>query len=111
MPAQTPASAPVASASSAQTVTFSLKEYSITPSSATIKVGTPVTFLARNDGTISHALAISGQGISLATKDLSFQPGTSESITGTLAAGTYTFLCPVDEHAGQGMTGTLTVTP
>ena len=76
-----------------------------------MKAGAPVTFEARNDGTINHALVISGTGVNLATKDLSFGPGTTETISATLAAGTYTFICPVDGHAGQGMTGTITVTP
>jgi uncharacterized cupredoxin-like copper-binding protein len=77
----------------------------------TLKAGTPVTFEARNEGTISHALVISGAGVNLATKDLEFGPGTSETISATLAAGTYTFICPVDGHAAQGMKGTITVTP
>ena len=118
----TPASAPPAGSAppavtseapsgSGAPVTLSLKEYSITPATVTLKAGTPVTFAARNDGTISHALVISGTGVSLATKDLSFGPGTTETISVTLAAGTYTFICPVDGHAGQGMIGTITVTP
>ena len=81
------------------------------PATVTIKAGTPVTFEARNDGTISHALVISGNGVSLATKDLAFGPGASETIAATLAAGMYTFICPVDGHAAQGMKGTVTVTP
>ena len=92
-------------------MSLALKEYSITPASVTLKAGTPVTFEAHNDGTINHALVISGNGVSLATKDLAFGPGTTETISATLAAGTYTFICPVDGHAGQGMTGTITVTP
>jgi nitrite reductase (NO-forming) len=116
-----PASQPPASAApsasteppsgSGATVTLSLKEYSITPATVTVTAGTPVTFEVRNDGTINHALVISGTGVNLATKDLSFGPGTTETISATLAAGTYTFICPVDGHAGQGMTGTITVTP
>ena len=92
-------------------MTLSLKEYSITPAKVSLEAGTAVTFEARNDGTIDHALVISGDGVSLATKDLAFGPGTTETISATLAAGTYTFICPVDGHAGQGMTGTITVTP
>ena len=99
---------PVASGSP---ITLALKEYSITPATVTIKAGTPVTFEARNEGTINHALVITGTGVSLATKDLAFAPGTSETISATLAAGTYTFICPVDGHAAQGMKGTITVTP
>lgn len=96
---------------SGSTVTLSLKEYSITPAAVTVKAGTPVTFEARNEGSVSHALIISGTGVNLATKDLAFQPGTTETISTTLAAGTYTFICPVDGHAAQGMKGTITVTP
>ena len=92
-------------------ITLTLKEYSITPPTVTIKAGTSVTFEARNEGTINHALVITGTGLSLATKDLAFAPGTSESISATLAAGTYTFVCPVDGHAAQGMKGTITITP
>jgi len=118
-PGSAPASSAAASSSateagpavSASTITLALQEYSITPSTLTIKAGTPVTIEARNEGTISHALVISGNGVSLATKDLAFAPGTTETISATLAAGTYTFICPVDGHAAQGMKGTLTVTP
>jgi plastocyanin len=107
----TPSGSVSGSAASGSTITLSLKEYSITPATVTIKAGTPVTFEAHNEGTISHALLISGNGVNLATKDLAFQPGTTETIAATLAAGTYTFICPVDGHAGQGMKGTITVTP
>jgi plastocyanin len=99
----TGAGAPSPSAAATQTVTFVLKEYAITPA--------PVTFVVRNAGTISHALVISGGGVNLATKDLAFQPGAREQIASTLAAGTYTFTCPVDGHANLGMKGTLIVTP
>jgi plastocyanin len=107
----TPSNSATSSPVSGSTITLSLKEYSITPATVMIKAGTPVTFEARNDGTINHALVISGNGVSLATKDLAFGPGTTETIAATLAAGTYTFICPVDGHAGQGMKGTITVTP
>jgi uncharacterized cupredoxin-like copper-binding protein len=107
----TGAGAPSPSAAATQTVTFVLKEYAITPATVTIVAGEPVTFVVRNAGTISHALVISGGGVNLATKDLAFQPGAREQIASTLAAGTYTFTCPVDGHANLGMKGTLIVTP
>jgi len=102
---------PAASNLAPQTVTLVLKEYSITPAAVTIKAGTPIIFVAQNEGTIDHALVISGGGVNLATKDFAFQPGTSEEIAATLAPGTYTYSCPVDGHAGLGMKGTITVTP
>lgn len=106
-----PSNSVTGSPASGSTITLSLKEYSITPATVTLKAGTPVTFEARNEGTISHALVVSGNGVNLATKDLAFGPGTSEAISATLAAGTYTFICPVDGHAAQGMKGTISVTP
>ena len=99
------------SGAASQTVTLVLKEYSITPATVTVRAGIPVNFVVQNGGTISHALVIGGSGVNLATKDLAFQPGISESISGTLSPGSYTFICPVDGHAGLGMRGTITVTP
>jgi plastocyanin len=106
-----PAEASETPSGSGATITFSLKEFSITPATATIKAGTSATFAARNDGRVNHALVINGNGVRLTTKDLQFGPGTTETITATLAAGTYKFICPVGAHAGLGMTGTITVTP
>ena len=106
-----PAEASEALSGSGGTITLSLKEFRITPETVTIKAGTSVTFAARNDGRMVHALVIKGNGINLATKDLAFGPATTETITASLAAGTYTFFCPVGAHANLGMRGTLTVTP
>jgi plastocyanin len=106
-----PAGGSEAPSGSGATTTLSLKEFRITPETVTIKAGTSVTFAARNDGRMVHALVIKGNGINLATKDLAFGSGTTETITANLAAGTYTFFCPVGAHASLGMRGTLTVTP
>ena len=91
-------------------MTLSLTEYKIEPASPTVKAGT-VTIEARNAGTISHALLLTGGSVTAHTPDFSYQPGTTESVTVILTPGTYTFFCPVDGHAGLGMKGTLTVTP
>jgi len=106
-----PAEGPGAPGASGATITLSLTEFSITPAAVTIKAGTSLTIAARNDGSVAHALVISGNGISLTTKDLAFGRGMTETITATLAAGTYKFICPVGGHAARGMTGTITVTP
>lgn len=105
------AGAPAGPTASSQTVELTLKEYSITPSAIGVKAGAPVTFVANNAGTIGHALVVVGQGVSLATKDAAFPPGQNETISATLAPGTYMYFCPVDGHAAQGMEGTLTVSP
>lgn len=70
-----------------------------------------MTIEAKNAGTISHALLLTGGSVTAQTRDFSYQPGTAGSFTVTLAPGTYTFFCRVDGHAGLGMKGILTVTP
>ena len=85
-----------------------LAEYRITPATLSLDAGT-FTFTAINDGTISHALELTGNGIDGHTPDLAFAPGHSEGFTVTLKPGTYQFFCPIDGHRGLGMQGTLIV--
>lgn len=85
-----------------------LAEYRITPSQLSLDAGS-YTFTAVNDGTISHALELTGNGIDAHTPDLAFAPGHSEGFTTTLKPGSYQFFCPVDGHRGLGMQGTLVV--
>jgi plastocyanin len=88
--------------------TLHLSEYKITPAQLSLDAGT-YTFTAINDGTISHALVLTGNGVDGQTKDLAYGPGHSEGFTVTLKPGTYQFFCPVDGHQGLGMQGTLVV--
>ncbi len=88
--------------------TLHLAEYRITPATLSLDAGS-YTFTAINEGTISHALELTGNGIDGHTPDLAFAPGHSEGFTVTLKPGTYQFFCPVDGHQGLGMQGTLVV--
>jgi len=88
--------------------TLHLAEYRITPAQLTLDSGS-YTFTAVNEGTISHALELTGNGVDGHTPDLAFEPGHSENFTITLGPGTYQFFCPVDAHRGLGMLGTLVV--
>jgi len=88
--------------------TLHLSEYTITPAQLSLDAGI-YTFTAVNDGTISHALVLTGNGVDGHTTDLAFGPGHSEGFTVTLKPGTYRFFCPVDGHQGLGMRGTLVV--
>jgi uncharacterized cupredoxin-like copper-binding protein len=90
------------------TTTLHLSEYKITPAQLSLDAGS-YTFTAINDGTISHALVLTGNGVDGHTGDLAFAPGHSEGFTVTLKPGTYQFLCPVDGHQALGMQGTLIV--
>ncbi len=89
-------------------VTLHLAEYRITPAQLSLDAGI-YSFSGINDGTISHALELTGNGIDGHTPDLAFAPGHSEGFTVTLRPGTYQFFCPIDGHRGLGMLGTLVV--
>jgi plastocyanin len=94
---------------SAQAVTVSLQEWALEPAEITLPAGTH-TFEARNDGTMSHALALEGEGTRAGTPDASYPAGSSQSFTVDLTPGTYELFCPVAGHKEAGMSGVLTVT-
>jgi uncharacterized cupredoxin-like copper-binding protein len=93
---------PAASApSSGNQVTASLTEFHIALSKQSFTAGT-YTFVVSNDGHATHALAITGPGLSnTATSDLS--PGQKANLTVTLQNGSYDFYCPVGNHKQLGM--------
>ena len=102
-------STPAASGGSVlKTVTIHETEFKLTPSTVSLdKPGTYV-FKGVNDGTVSHALAVEGQGIDQDSASIS--PGKSGTLKVTLGkAGTYTLYCPIDGHKSQGMQGKITV--
>jgi plastocyanin len=70
-----------------------------------IAAGTDVTFHVVNNGALPHEFAIEGHD-DLASGLLN--PGETKDIVVNLAAGTYTYHCPVPGHTEAGMTGTLT---
>jgi len=95
-------------AGDADTVGISLQEFLLDPAELTLEAGS-YTFDASNDGSIDHALALEGEGISAGTPDAAYASGTSESFTVELAPGTYQIFCPVPGHRAAGMVGTITV--
>src|SRR6266516_3637187 len=61
-----------------------------------------------HDGTVTHALAVEGNGVDENSADIS--AGSSGTLKVTLPkAGTYEIYCPVDGHKNQGMKGKITV--
>lgn len=91
-----------------QTVTVTETEYKLTPS--VIKLGKPGTYIFKglNNGTISHALAISGAGVSQSASPVG--PGQTTMLKVTLTqTGRYELYCPVDGHKNLGMRGTVTL--
>jgi uncharacterized cupredoxin-like copper-binding protein len=67
-----------------------------------------VTFQVSNDGEFPHSFLIRGGGIE-EVFDEDLEPGESRSMTINLEPGEYEVICPVSNHAAQGMRTTLTV--
>src|SRR5437870_12478612 len=84
------------------TVTAKLSEWKVELSAATVTAGA-VTFTVTNTGTIPHALEVEGRGEERETDVI--QPGSTSTLTLTLAPGTYDVYCPVraDSHNAPGM--------
>ncbi|MGC0318567.1 plastocyanin [Kitasatospora acidiphila] len=95
-----PGSSPTAGGQAA-TVTVTEKEYSLGLSQTQVAPGT-YTFVADNAGTIAHALAISGPGVS-PTQTSAISPGSKAQFTVTLQQGSYELWCPIDGHKALGM--------
>jgi uncharacterized cupredoxin-like copper-binding protein len=93
---------------SQQTVTVSEKEFSLTPSSVDVDRAGTVSFTVKNDGQITHALEVEGNGVETETEEI--QPGESATLTVELSrAGSYEMYCPIDGHEGNGMKGVVRV--
>jgi uncharacterized cupredoxin-like copper-binding protein len=100
-------SAAPASASSVTTVKAVETDFHIALSKSSLKPG-KYTFVAVNKGQTTHALMITGPGISMAmTKHLS--PGQSAKLTVTFKKGAYDIDCPIPGHKALGMNVNITV--
>jgi plastocyanin len=87
-----------------EVVEVSLSEFALEPASFSLEPGS-YTFHVVNDGSIVHALEVQGE---VETEDL--QPGDSADLDVDLSEpGEYEIYCPVDDHKGMGMEGTITV--
>lgn len=91
-----------------RTVTIDESEFKLAP--ANISLARPGTYVFRgvNTGTVSHAIAVEGNGVD--EDGPTVQPGGVSMLKVTLTkTGTYEIYCPVDGHKGQGMLGKVTV--
>jgi plastocyanin len=89
------------SSSSGTQVTASLTEFHIALSQQSLPAG-KYTFVVSNDGHATHALDITGPGLSNAVT-AALSPGQKANLTVTLQSGTYDFFCPVGNHKAMGM--------
>jgi LPXTG-motif cell wall-anchored protein len=111
----------------AQTVRLDLGDFTITPSSATVRAGERVTFQATNTGQRNHDVRVEGPGgVAFEVVDgpvactgsmptdpagaACILPGQSATKDFTFTTpGTYQMWCPTGTHRQQGMEGTITV--
>lgn len=89
-------------------IAIEAKEYAFAPSTISAPAG-PVMFWVHNSGTVEHELEIF-KGDQVVDEVEGLVPGLAKSLTVTLGAGEYTYVCKLSGHDQLGMKGTLTVT-
>jgi len=67
-----------------------------------------LTFELRNDGRLPHNFRLLRNGNEV-VQIRTLKPGATASVTRRVRAGTYRFLCPLQNHAELGMYGALIV--
>jgi uncharacterized cupredoxin-like copper-binding protein len=90
-------------ASAPAEVEIDLEDIKFVPADVQIPAGQDVTVHLVNKGSLPHNFSIPDQGVS---QDVA--PGTTETITLNLPAGTYDFDCDVPGHKEAGMVGKIT---
>jgi len=100
-----------AAATQARKAELTATEYAFTaPSGLPAKVGDRVEFALHNSGTTQHELEVVGPDGSPVGEVGPTEPGQVGAVVLTLpTAGTYTYLCGINDHAERGMKGTFTV--
>ncbi|HET9672499.1 MAG TPA: multicopper oxidase domain-containing protein [Actinomycetota bacterium] len=89
-------------------ISVTLSEFSIEPSSLRADVGSVLSIEVANHGSAPHTFAVVTDGETYETPTI--QPGGHETLSvPPLDAGSYDVLCTVPGHDALGMTGTLTV--
>ena len=71
--------------------------------------GESVSLAVTNAGPTVHDLTIRDAAGSVLAETKDLKPGTSETVTVKLPAGTYTIFCALPGHESLGLKGTLTV--
>jgi high-affinity iron transporter len=91
------------------TVEVAASEYEFTPSTLSAPAGA-IAFHVTNTGSEEHEFEIF-RGDQVVDEIEGLVPGLDRTLTVTLDAGDYTYVCKLAGHDAAGMTGTLTVTP
>jgi uncharacterized cupredoxin-like copper-binding protein len=100
-----------ASAGSARQVEVEATEFTFAGlESFTAKAGDAVTFELKNEGKVGHEFELFGPDGKEVGEIGEQEPGKEGKVTLTLpAAGTYQYVCDVDDHKSRGMKGTFEV--
>ena len=90
-----------------ETIEVVATEFAFEPDSIEVDAPGEYTLRLVNRGDVAHALHVEGRGVSVETDEV--PAGESAEARVTLERGTYALTCPVGNHAGLGMRGTLDV--
>jgi plastocyanin len=91
-----------------KTIRIVEKEYSLSPSSVSISKPGLYVLQGLNKGTISHGLAVEGNGLDMDGPVVS--PGGTSTLRVTISKpGSYELYCPVGNHKEMGMEAHLTL--
>jgi uncharacterized cupredoxin-like copper-binding protein len=90
-----------------RTVEVAATEFAFDPAAIELEEAGTYAFTLRNDGSTEHALEIEGGDVEVETDTIG--GGETAELTVDLPAGTYELYCPVGDHRGRGMEGTVTV--
>jgi uncharacterized cupredoxin-like copper-binding protein len=98
---------PASAASCTTTVKAVETDFHIALSKSSFKAGKYV-FMVQNKGQTTHALKITGPGLSNAASK-NVQPGQTTKMNVTFKKGAYDVFCPVPGHKAMGMNVNITV--
>jgi plastocyanin len=99
-----------ASTAAGRDVEVTAKDYSFDLPDPKIKVSETIRFELKNRGGEDHELEVSGPDGKVLGKTDTIKSGKTGDVTITFAkAGTYRYICDVDDHLERGMKGTFTV--
>ncbi len=91
-----------------RTIKISEKEFSLGPASVTVDKAGTYAFAVSNDGSVTHALEIEGNGVEAETDEI--DPGGTATLRVKLdKEGSYELYCPIGNHRKQGMEGEVKV--